>query len=67
MDNSWFPGFLIVRVLVARGATGWETFPKTAIYCHLLPFSRRKTATTVTTVLFFTCPSRACRPAWAPG
>ena len=34
------------------GARQPGTFPKTAIYCHLLPFGRRKTATSVSTIHF---------------
>jgi hypothetical protein len=49
--------------IASREATRTETFPKTAIDCHLLPFSRRKTATPVVTVSSLTCPSRPCRPA----
>ena len=30
--------------IASRGARRPETFPKTAIYCHLLPFCSRKTA-----------------------
>ena len=42
---------------------GLETFPKTATYCHLLPFWSRKTATSVSAVAFLTCPLRhACWP-----
>ena len=41
-----------------------RTFPKTAIYCHLLPFCRRKTATIDSTVLIHFLPleSGAGRP-----
>jgi hypothetical protein len=53
--------------IASHGARRLETFPKTATCCHLLPFCRRKTARPVVTVSLLTCPSRACRPAWAPG
>ena len=36
---------------VSREATRIEPFPKTAIYCHLLPFCSRKTDTLVSIVL----------------
>jgi hypothetical protein len=49
------------------GRAGSETFPKTATYCHLLPFGAAKPLRPFQPVHFFTCPSRACRPAWAPG
>jgi hypothetical protein len=38
--------------IASRGASRPETFPKPAIYCHLLPFWSRKTATAVSTVEF---------------
>ena len=48
----------------SRGREGPEPFPKTATYCHLLPFSSRKIATPVATVPFLPYRSSACRPAW---
>ena len=42
--------------IASCGARRPETFPKTAIYCHLLPFWSRKTATPVSTVSFLPCP-----------
>ena len=47
----------------SRGRDGPETFPKTATYCHLLPFWTRKTATPVATVSFVPWPSKARQPA----
>ena len=38
--------------IASPGASQPETFPKTAIYCHLLPFWSRKTAKPVATVSF---------------
>ena len=42
----------------SAGRQGSETFPKTATYCHLLPFCHRKTHTPVRTVSFVRCPLR---------
>jgi hypothetical protein len=53
--------------IASRGAPGLGALPKN---CHLLPSTAimgRKIVATVSIVHFFTCPSRACRPAWAPG
>jgi hypothetical protein len=41
------------------------TFPKTAIYCHLLPFWSGKIATSVSIVSFPSLPLEGCRPAGA--
>ena len=49
--------------IASRRARRPETFPKTAIYCHLLPFWSRKTATPVATVSFVLAPrGHAGRP-----
>jgi hypothetical protein len=48
--------------IASRAARRPETFPKPAIYCHLLPFSRRKTATLLVTVLFVTPQGHAGQP-----
>jgi hypothetical protein len=46
---------------------GWEPFPKTATYCHLLAFWSRKTATTVSTVPFHSLPFEGARASLGPG
>ena len=38
--------------IASRGAIWLAAFPKTARYCHLVPFWNRRTATLVTTVLY---------------
>jgi hypothetical protein len=43
------------------------TLSKTATYCHLLPFRRRRIVTLVSTAAFHSCPKSVCRPAWATG
>ncbi len=47
--------------IASRGARQSETFPKTAIYCHLLPFWSRKVAGPDTTV------SSPTWPRWRAG
>ena len=49
------------------GRDGSETLPKTATYCHLLPFWSRKTATPIATVSVVHCPSRAMPASLGPG
>jgi hypothetical protein len=52
---------------IARGATDGRPFqklPPTAIYCH---FGAAKPLSPFQPFQFLSCPSRACRPAWAPG
>jgi hypothetical protein len=46
---------------------GWETFPKAATYCHLLPFRSRKTATSVSTVPFHSLPFEGVPASLGPG
>ena len=48
--------------IASGGARRPETFPKTAIYCHLLPFSRRKTVMAALTVLFIYHQGHAGQP-----
>jgi hypothetical protein len=46
---------------------GWETFPKTAIYCHLLAFWSRKTAKSVLTVSIRFLPFEGVPASRGPG
>ena len=57
--------FVVDRI--ARGETAAETFPKPAIYCHLLPFRRRKIATLVSTVSFPFLPLEGVPASLGPG
>ena len=49
------------------GRVGCEPFPKTATYCHLLPFWSRKTATSVSTVPFHFLPLEGLPASLGPG
>ena len=49
------------------GRDGSETFPKTAIYCHLLPFWSRKTAKSVSTVSILFLPFEGVPASLGPG
>jgi hypothetical protein len=52
---------------VARGEKPLETFPKTATYCHLLPFWSRKTAKSVATVSILILPFEGVPASLGPG
>jgi hypothetical protein len=51
----------------SRGARQPEPFPKTATYCHLLPFCSRKTASFVSTVPFHFLPLEGVPASLGPG
>jgi hypothetical protein len=59
------PSREIVVDRIGRGREVSGTFPKPAIYCHLLPFWSGKIATSVSIVRFPILPLEGCRPAWA--
>ena len=61
------PSKKLVVDRIARGATAGrpsQKLPPTAIYCH---FGAAKPLSPFQPFQFSSCPSRACRPAWAPG
>ena len=53
--NNSFP-------IASGGARRPETFSKTAIYCHLLPFRRRKTVASVAFVAYSSADADPRRP-----
>ena len=53
--------------IASRGRDGWETFPKPATYCHLLPFWSRKTVRSVSTVSIHFLPFEGVPASLGPG
>ena len=67
--RSWLrrPSKEVIVDRIAAGCDGCEPLPKTAIYCHLLPFCRCKTATTVSTVAFLCLAPEGVPASLGPG